>query len=246
MSALYDSIGKTYARHRRPDPRIARVIVDALADARAVVSVGAGTGSYEPGDRRVVAVEPSRVMIDQRVPGAPPVVQGVAEHLPFPDNAFDAAVAILTVHYWPDAAAGLNEMRRVATRQLVLTWDPRIGDRFWMREEYLPIINERERALTTVDAVCSALSVEGVLPVLVPWDCTDGFFGAYWRRPEMYLLAEIRGAISALSLLDQELVDRAISQLSRDLDDGTWRKRHADLLMLDELDLGYRLVVARD
>jgi SAM-dependent methyltransferase len=242
--ALYDTIGRTYARFRRPDPRIMRAISDALGVARTVVSVGAGTGSYEPGDRRTVAVEPSRVMIAQRSAGSAPVAQAVAERLPFHDESFDAALAVLTVHHWPDARAGFTEMQRVARRQVVLTWDPVVGDQFWMRLEYVPIINEREASLTTLDAICAALNVSAVVPVPVPWDCTDGFFGAYWRRPEMYLDRDARAAISALSLLDDAYVARAIEQLSSDLADGTWQARHAGLLALEELDLGYRLVIA--
>jgi SAM-dependent methyltransferase len=244
MTAIYDTIGKTYARYRRPDARIAQTIHDALGDARFVVSVGAGSGSYEPTDRSVVAVEPSRVMIQQRGREGAPVVQSVAEHLPFANATFDAALAVLTVHHWPDAPAGLADLQRVARRQVVVTWDPEVGDRFWMREEYLPVINEREAALPTLDAICAALDVRAVVPLPVPWDCTDGFFGAYWRRPEMYLDPAVRSAISALSLLDQETVDRAMAQLSRDLADGTWHNRHADLVALEELDLGYRLVIA--
>jgi SAM-dependent methyltransferase len=244
MGALYDTIGKTYARFRQPDPRIARAINDAVGNVRSVVSVGAGTGSYEPRDRRVVAVEPSRVMIDQRPSGSAPVVQSVAEHLPFPDRAFDVAIAILTVHHWPDAAAGLAEMQRIAGKQVVLTWDQAVADRFWIREEYVPIINEREASLAALDDICAALDVRSVVPVPVPWDCTDGFFGAYWRRPEMYLDPDARAAISALSLLDQPYVERAMEQLAQDLEDGTWHTRHADLLTLAKLDLGYRLVIA--
>jgi SAM-dependent methyltransferase len=241
---LYDTIGRTYARFRRPDARIAQQIEHALGDASTVVSVGAGTGSYEPSGRRAVAVEPSRVMIRQRAPDSSPVLQGVAEHLPFADWRFDAALAVLTVHHWPDAEAGLAEMQRVGRRQVVLTWDDAIGDQFWMRQEYVPAINEREASLVTLDAICAALDVTAIVPVPVPWDCIDGFFGAYWRRPEMYLDPDARAAISALSLLDEEYVDRAVNQLSRDLADGTWHARHADLLALDELDLGYRLVIA--
>jgi ubiquinone/menaquinone biosynthesis C-methylase UbiE len=119
----YDEIGSVYARHRRPDPRLADLIDGALGDARTVVNVGAGTGSYEPTDRTVVAVEPSGVMIGQRSPGSAPAVRAVAESLPFADRSFDAALAVLTVHHWTDAAAGLAEMARVAGRVVVLTFD---------------------------------------------------------------------------------------------------------------------------
>lgn len=131
-------IGVGYGDHRRPDPRIAEVIDRALGDARTVVNVGAGTGSYEPRHRQVTAVEPATVMIEQRAPGAAPVVRGHAEDLPFADRAFDAGMAILTVHHWTDASRGLAELRRVSTRQTVLTWDPAVMAAFWLIDEYLP------------------------------------------------------------------------------------------------------------
>ena len=244
MSALYDDIGKTYGRYRKPDGRIARAIDAALSNARSVASVGSGTGSYEPRAREVVAVEPSRTMIEQRPPDAAPVVQGVAEHLPLHDESFDAALAVLTVHHWPDPQGGLMEMTRIACRQVVLTWDPLIARRFWLVAEYLPELAEFESGLATLDAACAALEVIDVLPVPVPWDCTDGFCGAYWRRPHHYLDPAARAAISGLSLMDQNTVARAMRQLEDDLANGTWDNRYADLAGAAEMDLGYRLVIA--
>lgn len=97
--ALYDRIGTSYGRFRQPDPRIAAQIGAALGSARTIIDVGAGTGSYEPAGRRVIAVEPSEVMLAQRPADAAPAVRAVAEALPFPDHSFDAALAILTVHH---------------------------------------------------------------------------------------------------------------------------------------------------
>ncbi len=245
MSTLYDQIGATYSRFRRPDPRIAAAIEPALVGSSLVVSVGAGTGSYEPRDRAVVAVEPSRTMIAQRASDTAPVVQGVAQHLPFVDGMFDAALAVLTVHHWPDARAGLAEMRRVATRHVVLTWDPAVAAKFWLITDYLPELAEHEAPLATLDAICAALNVVDVVTVPVPWDCTDGFMGAYWRRPERYLDPEARNAISGISLLDPTIVARAMRALADDLESGAWHRRHADLLALEELDLGYRLVIGQ-
>ena len=139
--STYDRIGRTYARTRRPDPRIARQIAEALGDARSVVNVGAGTGAYEPRDRDVVAVEPSSVMLRQRPPDAAPAVQGSAEEIPFADGAFDAALAVLTMHHWSDWRAGVDEMRRVARRRIVmLTFDPDYISRYWLVRDYLPEI----------------------------------------------------------------------------------------------------------
>jgi len=120
----YDTIGQRYAEYRTPDPRLAKSIDEALGDARRVVNVGAGAGSYEPTDRSVVAVEPSATMLGQRGPGAARVVQGSAESLPFAEDEFDAAMAVLTIHHWKDWERGVGEMARVARRVVILTWDP--------------------------------------------------------------------------------------------------------------------------
>jgi SAM-dependent methyltransferase len=249
----YAELGVSYAASRQPDPRIAAIIRSALGSARTVVNVGAGAGSYEPPGVRLAAVEPSAVMVGQRPLRAAPAVRALAENLPFPDNAFDAALAVLTVHHWRSAAAGLAELRRVARCQVVLTWDPEITSRFWLLTDYLPQIPAHERGLACLDAVCAGLgqgdgdaAVElTVHPVLVPADCTDGFLGAYWRRPEAYLRPAIRAAISSLSLIDQDAVGEAMSRLAADLASGRWQTRHGGLLARGELDLGYRLVVAR-
>jgi len=245
VTALYDEIGLTYARYRQPDPRIQRLIDDALGDARSVVSIGSGTGSYEPSRPRVLAIEPSRVMIDQRPPGIAPVVQAVAEHVPVSSDSFDVALAVLTVHHWSDHVAGLREMQRVASRQVVLTWDPRGFVSFWLAADYLPEWHEMDNDAASLDAVTTVLRVVEIRPVPVPWDCRDGFGGAYWRRPEMYLDADARAAISGLARCDPAAVERAMAQLERDLVDGSWNAKHGHLLDLDEIDLGYRLVIAR-
>lgn len=244
MSALYDRIGTTYSRYRRPDPRVAAAIDAALEGCASVVSVGAGTGSYEPSGRRVVGLEPSRTMIEQRANDAAPVVQGVAEHLPFPDRTFDAALAVLTVHHWPDATVGLEEMQRVASKRVVLTWDPDVVSKYWLITDYLPELAEQEAPLVTAHTIAHMLDTNDVRVVPVPRDCSDGFMAAYWRRPERYLDPDARAAISGLSLLDPNIVARAMHALRADLASGAWRQGHADLLALDEFDAGYRLVVA--
>ncbi|MFD1936575.1 MULTISPECIES: class I SAM-dependent methyltransferase [Nonomuraea] len=242
----YERIGAGYARHRRPDPRIAGQINRALGPARTVVNVGAGTGSYEPHDRRVTAVEPSLVMTRQRPRGSAPVVRGYAESLPFPDRSFDAAMAVLTVHHWTDPAAGLAELRRVSGRQVVLTWDPAVTARFWLVEEYLPEIAEADAHLASLDLVAAWFRRDGarvrVDPVGVAADCADGFLGAYWRRPHHYLDPRVRAAVSALATLDPRLVEPAMRRLETDLATGHWHERHRDLLGASTLDLGYRLV----
>lgn len=242
--ARYDIIGRAYARHRRPDPRIARAVAAALGGAESVVNVGAGAGSYEPADRVVVAVEPSSVMIAQRAAGAAPVVRGSAESLPFSDGAFDAALAILTVHHWADWRAGLAEMRRVAReRVVILTWDPAHAG-FWLVRDYFPEILEIDgRMFPPLAELEAALGRVEVSAVPVPHDCADGFLGAYWRRPAAYLDEGVRAAISTFARVGD--VSARVERLRADLESGRWAARNAELLGLEELDLGYRLVVGR-
>ena len=241
----YDTIGRGYARFRQPDPRIAAAIDEALGDAASILGVGSGTGSYEPPHRRVVALEPSRTMIDQRPDDAPPVVQGVAEHLPFRDACIDAALAVLTTHHWRDHLAGLRELARVSERQVILTWDPKMFARFWLVADYLPEIAAHEARLATLDAVTDALEVIDVRPIPIPADCADGFCGAYWRRPAIYLDADARQAISAFARCDPTNVARAMRRLDDDLASGRWARRYRRVATIDALDLGYRLVISQ-
>jgi SAM-dependent methyltransferase len=243
MSQLYDRIGVGYRALRGPDSRIARAISDALGFAASVVNVGAGAGSYEPANRRVVAVEPSREMIRQRPAGAAPVVQASATALPFAAGSFDAALAVLTVHHWPDRAQGLAELRRVARdRAVILTWD-RESTGFWLVEEYFPALVAVDRQIfPSLDEMRRVLGPIEVRPLPIPHDCTDGFLGAYWRRPHAYLDPAVRGAISTFSRLPD--AEPGLTRLRNDLEDGTWARRHAPLLTRSELDLGYRLIIS--
>jgi SAM-dependent methyltransferase len=241
---LYDTIGRTYRRYRRPDPRIARQVEEALGGCASAVNVGAGAGSYEPRGRRLLAVEPSLTMIRQRAPDAAPAVRAVADALPFRDAAFDAALALLTVHHWPDGRRGLAELGRAARRRVVVfTHDPSaVG--FWL-EGYFPEIFRIDRAIfLPLGELRGVLGRSQVFDVPIPRDCVDGFLGAYWARPEAYLDAGARSAISSFAKLGgAELVD-GLARLRADLASGEWRRRHGHVLAQSELDLGYRLVVA--
>jgi SAM-dependent methyltransferase len=239
--ALYDRIGIGYAAYRRPDPRIAARIAAALGAARTVLNVGAGAGSYEPVDRRVIAVEPSIEMVRQRAQPTP-VIRASADRLPFRDGSFDATLAILTIHHWPDWRQGLHEMRRVARDRVVLfTWDP-AHPGFWLVQDYFPEIVQIDRPhFPSLSEIEQALGSTTVEEVPIPWDCADGFLGAYWRRPWSYLDAGARGAISTFTKLAD--VEPGLRRLRIDLADGTWERRHAPLLALSELDIGYRLIV---
>ena len=249
--ATYDRIGRLYSEFRRPDPRIAARIADALGDARTVLNVGAGTGSYEPADREVTAVEPSEVMIAQRPPDAAPAVQATAESLPFEDGSFDAAMALITDHHWKDRAAGLREMRRVARRRVVLlNADPSLAETFWMSRDYLPgfldLIPRPYRSAGYWQRELEELlggPVE-VRPVPVPHDCLDGFYQSHWRRPQAYLDPRVRNSTSVFHALPEEEVTTALERLRRDLDSGAWQEANRDLLDKTELDIGLRLAIA--
>jgi SAM-dependent methyltransferase len=244
VAQLYDAIGRGYRRRRRPDTRVAAAITQALDGADTVVNVGAGAGSYEPPDRRVVAVEPSATMLGQRPTGSARAVQASATELPFRDGSFAAALAVLSIHHWPDRARGLGELARVAReRVVVLTWDP-AWTGFWLVDEYFPEIGAIDRPIfPTLDDLRRVLGPIEIRPVPVPADCTDGFLGAYWRRPAGYLDPAVRGAMSTFTKLPDPAP--GLARLRADLADGTWHRRHADLLARPELDLGYRLLVAR-
>jgi SAM-dependent methyltransferase len=244
MAARYDSIGRTYTVTRQSDPRIAARIGAALGDARRVVNVGAGTGSYEPPDREVTAVEPSAVMIAQRPTHAALAVQAAAEDLPFEDDSFDAAMAVLTLHHWSDWRAGCEELRRVARdRVVVFSWDPTYRRRMWLGPEYFDdLVDPDVERFPSLPEQAEALAAH-VEVVPIPWDCRDGFHGAFWRRPETYLDPAVRAGISSLAKREDELA-AGLARLRADLESGGWARRHADLLELEELDLGYRLLTA--
>jgi SAM-dependent methyltransferase len=241
MGDLYDGIGVNYAALRRPDPRIAKLIEEALGPAETILDVGAGTGSYEPPGRRVVAVEPSLEMIRKRPATAGPAVRARATPLPFADRSFDAAMAILTLHHWPDRAAGLREMRRVTRGPIViLTFDP--AARPWLTD-YLPQLAVLDEAqMPRMTDYGSWLGDVRISRVPVPHDCTDGFLYAYWRRPEAYLDARLRSGSSSFWRIAN--ADAGLEQLARDLRTGAFRQRYAELLAEEEYDAGYRLVVA--
>ena len=242
-SHLYDQIGRGYSVGRRTDPQIATRIHSALGAARSVVNVGAGTGSYEPADRRVVAVEPSAVMRAQRQPEAAPVVAGVAEALPFRSAAFDAAMAVLSDHHWRDPIGGLQEMARVATRVVVFQWDQTWFSKFWLIRDYVPEVIDLSATSPPLSERAAAIGAS-MVPVPVPGDCLDGFFHSYWRRPQAYLDPAVRRATSVWARVGAAVEQRAVAALATDLRSGAWRRRYGDLLAKTEMDLGARLLVA--
>jgi SAM-dependent methyltransferase len=243
--ALYDRIGPRYSLYRRPDARIAAAIRDALGASSSVVNIGAGSGSYEPADRFVAAVEPSAEMIRQRREGSAPALRATADCLPFQDRSFEAALAILTMHHWPDWRLGLREMKRVAPdRVVIFTWDPDHPS-FWLVQDYFPDILTMDRKIAPSFAeIQELIGPFEIWPVPIPADCSDGFLGAYWRRPESYLDTGVRSAISAFHRLTSQQIRTGLVRLRADVESGAWRRRYAKLMEISELDIGYRLLVA--
>jgi len=243
---LYDTIGATYTVTRRTEPRIAAQIWAALGDARTVLNVGAGTGSYEPPGRDVTAVEPSALMRSQRPAGAALCVAAAAESLPFEDQSFDAAMAVATIHHWPDPIAGLLEMRRVARRVVVFTHETSDTGwlrRFWLSRDYLPEVADLLVGRPSLNELAHSIGAR-TEPVLIPWNCADGFFEAYWRRPEAYLDDHVRRGVSVWTIVGPAAEQRAVRTLRDDLASGRWAERNRDLLALDAAELGLRLLIA--
>lgn len=240
--ATYEVLGRGYAGQRHPDPRLAAAIESAIGATGSVLNVGAGTGSYEPGGPGVVALEPSRRMLDQR-PRRDNAVEGVAEALPFPSDAFDVVLGVLTLHHWRDLKRGLRECWRVARERVVLvTWDP-ADDGFWLTREYFPAVLELDRQIfPSMGRLASCLPGAEVRRLPVPGDCIDGFLCAHWRRPEAYLDPDVRRSMSTLMRVGP--LDEGIRRLRADLGSGEWHRRNHRLMELQELDLGYRLVSA--
>jgi SAM-dependent methyltransferase len=239
---LYDAIGGAYTATRRTDPRIAAMIWDALGNARTVLNVGAGTGSYELPDRDVTAVEPSAVMRAQRPAGAAPCVAAVAESLPFADRSFDAAMAVSTVHHWHDPVAGLREMRRVVVPTFDASEDV-LRRRFWLTRDYLPEFAGLFTSWPSLAELAGAIGARAER-VPIPWDCEDGLFEANWRRPRAYLEDHVRRAVSTWTRVGPEAEQRVVRSLRNDLDTGQWAERNSDLIDLDAAELGLRLLVA--
>jgi SAM-dependent methyltransferase len=243
----YDTHGHGYAHRRRPDPRIAALIHGALGDARTVLNVGAGAGSYEPVDRYVLAVEPFAAMRAQRPAGAAPALDATAERLPFDDDAFDAVMAMVTVHQWRDQARGLAELRRVARGPVaVLTFDGDELERLWLAAYVPELVTAERHRFPKIAEIASAIGRNTeVVEVPIPIDCVDGFSEAYYARPEAFLDPRVRAAQSAWGFVSAEATARAVEQLRADLASGEWDRRHGHLRDQPEFVGSLRLLVGR-
>lgn len=243
----YDLIGQGYSSGRQTDRRWEAVVRSALGPAAIVVNLGAGSGSYEPSDRKVIAVEPARTMLQQRPAGSGPAVQAVAEHVPLATGCAQAAMAILTVHHWADWRRGLEELCRLAPRRVIVAFDPDVHAQFWLVRDYIPEVASHIRRAPRVEEIADEIgSIVEIDPMPVPWDCTDGFLSAHWRRPAAYLDPEIRAHSSGLAQSDPDAVRRGIAQLASDLRSGLWRRKFAEIASLESLDTGFRLITSQE
>ena len=246
--ARYDSIGKNYATTRREDPFILSRISSALGDARTVLNVGAGAGSYEPSDRVVMAVEPSQTMALQRRSDRLPAIRATADKLPFHNKSFDAAMTVLSLHHWePDPKLGIRELCRVAREKVVIvTIDPRPSGAMWLMADYLTEIAELDHHLFPLpEVICGWLDCPTQIEILpIHRDTPDWNLLSFWAHPERVLDPKARAATSGFARQPEDVVERVVSAVRRDLDSGAWDERHGHLRTLKEIDVGLRLIAA--
>ena len=243
----YDKLGGEYSSQRRTDPRIAAYVDAALGAAKTVLNVGAGAGSYESADRYFAAIEPSSVMRAQRLTNNKvPAINAKADHLPFDDGAFDASMAMVTIHHWPDIQAGLKEMRRVTKGPVVImTFDPDALNDFW-NAVYFPELIEIERTRyapinNIVEFLGGACEVQ---KIPIPLDCVDGFQEAFYGRPEAFLEKAVRQSQSAWGFLAAGREDQLVKSLADDLASGEWDRKYGLHRTMPYFTGALRLIIA--
>jgi SAM-dependent methyltransferase len=245
----YDKLGQKYAGYRQTDPGIAAYVNKALGNAKTVLNVGAGAGSYEPTDRYVVAVEPSLIMRQQRlINNKFPAINAKGDNLPFDDNSFDATMAMVTIHHWPDMDKGLKELRRVTKEQvIIMTFDPAALDKFW-NVHYFPELIEVEKArYPTIEFIRNSLGGNcEVVEVPIPFDCVDGFQEAFYGRPEAFLEKEVRLSQSAWGFLGDDVQERIVKSLEDDLKSGEWDKKYGHYRTQPTFTCALRLIISKN
>jgi len=243
----YDQFGQTYSGHRATDPRISEQVFKALEGATTILNVGAGAGSYEPLDKYVVAVEPSAEMRKQRLlNGKTPAIDATAESLPFDDNSFDASMAMVTVHHWPDMEKGLRELKRVSKKKVVImTFDPDGLDDFWNAHYFPELVAVEKQRFPKNDLVINALGGHcDIVPVPIPIDCVDGFQEAFYGRPEAFLSKEVRLNQSAWGFLPAGTEEQIVQRLADDLTSGEWDRKYGEHRSMPTFTGALKLIVA--
>lgn len=244
MEAIYDEIGLNYSVTRCTDPKIAKQLYAELQGATRIVNIGAGTGSYEPENVELVAVEPSSKMIAQRKNGSHPVEQAFAEKLPFENKSFSHAMTVLSMHHWENRELAFREINRVVTDKFVaITWDPQV-EPFWLTRDYFPEIHEMDKGIfPEIEALKEHFDDVKIRPLQIPSDCQDGFLAAFWQRPEAYLSRQVRQSMSPFSKIKR--LTEGLQKLEKDLASGVWAKNNHAILSLSSLDVGYRVISAK-
>lgn len=244
MDAIYDDIGVSYSVTRCTDPKIAQQLFRELQGATRIVNIGAGTGSYEPDNVELVAVEPSSEMISQRRTGSHRVEKAFAEKLPFESNSFSHAMTVLSMHHWENRPLAFSEINRVATEKFVaITWDPK-ADPFWLTRDYFPEIYEMDkRIFPELEELSEYFDEVEMSPLQIPGDCKDGFLAAFWKRPEAYLRSEVRRSTSAFAKIRNQ--SEGLKKLEADLASGRWAQNNQSILSTPFLDAGYKVISAR-
>jgi len=244
MDAIYDGIGINYSVTRCTDPKIAKQLYSELQGAARIVNIGAGTGSYEPENVELVAVEPSSKMISQRKIGSHSVEKAFAENLPFENNSFSHAMTVLSMHHWENRELAFSEINRVVTEKFVaITWDPKSAP-FWLTRDYFPEIYEVDKCIfPELEELNEHFDEVKMIPLQIPSDCADGFLAAFWKRPEAYLSSKVRQSISAFPKLKN--LSEGLQKLEDDLASGLWEKNNHAILSSSSLDVGYRVISAK-
>ncbi len=243
----YDKYGQQYSGHRQTDPRIAKFVLKELKESKTILNVGAGSGSYEPNDKYVIAVEPSLIMRNQRIANnKTPAINAKADSLPFDDNSFDASMAMVTVHHWPDMKKGLSELKRVSKNNVVImTFDPNCLNDFWNAEYFPEVIEVEKKRYPTNDFIVECLGETcDIVSIPIPFDCVDGFQEAFYGRPEAFLSKEVRLNQSAWGFLPQGMEDKIVKRLADDLESGNWDKKYGKHRELTEFTCALKLIVA--
>jgi SAM-dependent methyltransferase len=243
MQEIYDRIGAGYHHSRQADSNLTSLIRQALSGAERIINIGAGTGSYEPEDARLLAVEPSATMIAQRPHNAHPAILARADDIPVTDQSFTHAMTVLSMHHWPDRAAAFAEIKRITSQKFIaVTWLPE-NHNFWLTADYFPEIQTIDEQIFPSEAEWQEhFSHTTIQPIMIPADCQDGFLAAFWQRPERYLDARVRQAMSTFGKIKH--LDEGLNRLRKDLANGAWHRRYGQLLNEDSFDAGYRLFTA--
>ena len=244
MEAIYNDIGVNYSLTRCTDPKIAEQLYSKLQGATRIINIGAGTGSYEPENIELVAVEPSSKMISQRKNGSHKVEQAFAESLPFENNSFSHAMTVNSIHHWKNRALAFDEINRVATDKFVaISWDPE-SHPFWLTRDYFPEIYEMDKCIfPEMEEFNEHFSDVFISPLKIPADCKDGLLGAFWNRPEAYLNDKVRQSTSPFAKIKN--LAEGLRKLEDDIASGAWAKNNHAILNSTSLDVGYRLISAR-